>query len=35
MRQSFKSWLNHLDKWVIRIESLKKFMVIKEIGIGG
>lgn len=35
MRETFKSWIAHLDRWVIQQESLKKFIVVKEIGVGG
>ncbi|TNV85935.1 hypothetical protein FGO68_gene1963 [Halteria grandinella] len=35
LKENFKSWIAHLDRWVIRQESLKKFIVVKEIGVGG
>ena len=35
LRENFKCWIAHLDRWVIRQESLKKFIVVKEIGVGG
>lgn len=35
LKEAFKSWIAHLDRWVIRQESLKKFIVVKEIGVGG
>ncbi|TNV85325.1 hypothetical protein FGO68_gene11795 [Halteria grandinella] len=34
-RSTFKTWMHALNQWVVRIENLKKFMVMKELGVGG
>lgn len=32
---AFRAWMRALNQWVIRTENLKKFVILKEIGVGG
>jgi hypothetical protein len=35
MKAIFKSWIQTMNRVVVRIENLKKYLVLKPIGMGG
>ncbi len=35
LKSTHKIWMTALNRWVIRVENLKKFLVLNPIGVGG